>query len=328
MAMRVARRAPSWPRPWRRRRAGRCSRLARADAPQLSRSSCTILLLGIERARQVSRAVGAQGRGGIGRPHPHRHFSFDAARRRAGCSCSIRRATASSILSGRRRATRRADSQRSNCSNCRSCRRAARWSARRRSRTLPPTNLKDEFREVHPICFSCTDRGVIHANRPMRTVEDVKGLDCTCKPVLPARRCSVLGATRRADADRAAAAGGHAARRRRLRHPWHMVPALKLERSAQGAHRFCRFALSTTTFVLAMNKASYERLPRDLKNGHRRQFRTARGRHGRHHVGYSSRGGRRHGGAARRSNRRAVAGSRRALAQGHRAGGRSVAQRR
>src|ERR1700730_12379656 len=36
-------------------------------------------------------------------------------------------------------------------------------------------NLKDEFAEVHPICFSCTDRGVIHATRPIRTVEDVKG---------------------------------------------------------------------------------------------------------------------------------------------------------
>jgi TRAP-type C4-dicarboxylate transport system substrate-binding protein len=37
-------------------------------------------------------------------------------------------------------------------------------------------NLADEFREVHPICFSCSDRGVLHANKPIRTVDDVKGL--------------------------------------------------------------------------------------------------------------------------------------------------------
>src|ERR1700730_9535056 len=36
--------------------------------------------------------------------------------------------------------------------------------------------LKDEFREVHPICFSCPDRGVVHANRAVRTIEDIKGL--------------------------------------------------------------------------------------------------------------------------------------------------------
>src|SRR5579864_7775487 len=38
------------------------------------------------------------------------------------------------------------------------------------------TSLMDEFREVHPICFSCSDRGVLHANRPVRTVEDMKDL--------------------------------------------------------------------------------------------------------------------------------------------------------
>src|SRR5580698_8119655 len=37
-------------------------------------------------------------------------------------------------------------------------------------------NLVDEFREVHPICFSCSDRGVLHANRPVRTVEDMQDL--------------------------------------------------------------------------------------------------------------------------------------------------------
>src|ERR1700692_3427631 len=38
------------------------------------------------------------------------------------------------------------------------------------------TNLKDEFREVHPISFSSADRGVVHANQSVRTIEDIKDL--------------------------------------------------------------------------------------------------------------------------------------------------------
>jgi len=37
-------------------------------------------------------------------------------------------------------------------------------------------NLTDEFREVHPICFSCSDRGVLHTNRPVHTVEEIRDL--------------------------------------------------------------------------------------------------------------------------------------------------------
>src|SRR6202021_4241481 len=37
-------------------------------------------------------------------------------------------------------------------------------------------NLADEFREVHPICFSCSDRGVLHTNRPVRTMGEIRAL--------------------------------------------------------------------------------------------------------------------------------------------------------
>src|SRR5579864_2186325 len=36
--------------------------------------------------------------------------------------------------------------------------------------------LQDEFRDFHVICFSCSDRAAIHANRPVRTIEDIKDL--------------------------------------------------------------------------------------------------------------------------------------------------------
>ena len=58
------------------------------------------VLGGVERARQVPRAMGAQGRGGVERPHSHRycfHRWSSAARRR---NYSIRPATVTPISSG------------------------------------------------------------------------------------------------------------------------------------------------------------------------------------------------------------------------------------
>ncbi len=48
--------------------------------------------------------------------------------------------------------------------------------------------------------------------------------------------------------------------------PWHMVPALRLNDLLKTHTEFSDWSLSTTTFVLAMNKTAYERLPRELKN--------------------------------------------------------------
>ena len=55
-------------------------------------------------------------------------------------------------------------------------------------------NLKDEFSEVHPICFSCSDRGVVHANRPVRTIEDIKDLRLHVQTRFAGDAVRVLGA--------------------------------------------------------------------------------------------------------------------------------------
>ena len=44
--------------------------------------------------------------------------------------------------------------------------------------------------------------------------------------------------------------------------PWDMVPALKLDDLLKAHTDFAEHALSTTTFVLAMNRTAYEHLPR------------------------------------------------------------------
>jgi hypothetical protein len=47
--------------------------------------------------------------------------------------------------------------------------------------------------------------------------------------------------------------------------PWHMVPTFRLNDAFKAHTEFAASSLSTTTFVLAMNKTVYDQLPRDLK---------------------------------------------------------------
>ena len=126
-------------------------------------------------------------------------------------------------------------------------------------------NLKDEFAEVHPICFSCTDRGVIHATWPIRTVEDVKGMNLHVQTRLTGEAIRVLGARAvpMPIAQLPLAITQHVVDG--CVDPWHVVPTLRLNDLLKTHTDFSDYSLSTATFVLAMNKASYDRLPRDLK---------------------------------------------------------------
>jgi len=126
-------------------------------------------------------------------------------------------------------------------------------------------NLKDEFNEVHPICFSCSDRGIIHANQPIRTVEDVKGLSMHVQTRFTGEAMHVLGArpVPMPLAQLPLAVTQHVVDG--CVDPWHVVPALRLNDVLKTHTDFSDSSLSTTTFVLAMNMGAYDRLPRDLK---------------------------------------------------------------
>ncbi len=126
-------------------------------------------------------------------------------------------------------------------------------------------NLKDEFREVHPICFSCADGGVVHTNRPIRTIEELRGLRLHVRTRFAGEAVRALGA-------RAVPMPSAQLPLAITKHvvdggvdPWHVAPALKLYDLLKSHTDFADASFSTTTFVLAMNKASYDRLSRDLK---------------------------------------------------------------
>jgi TRAP-type transport system periplasmic protein len=126
-------------------------------------------------------------------------------------------------------------------------------------------NLKDEFREIRPICFSCSDRGVIHAKRPVQTIEDIRGRRLYVQTRFGGEALRALGARAVAmpSAQLAVAIAQHVVDG--CVDPWDVVPALKLSDLLKTHTDFAESSLSSTTFVLAMNKAAFERLPADLK---------------------------------------------------------------
>ncbi len=127
------------------------------------------------------------------------------------------------------------------------------------------TNLQDEFRDVHPLCFSCRDHGILHTAHAVRSIGDLKGLRLHVPDRLAGEAVRALGARgvtvptpQVPMALTARAIDG-------CLDPWDAVPSLRLNDLLKNHTDFAESALSTATFVLAMNKPAYERLPRDLK---------------------------------------------------------------
>jgi TRAP-type C4-dicarboxylate transport system substrate-binding protein len=126
-------------------------------------------------------------------------------------------------------------------------------------------NLADEFREVHPICFSCSDRGVLHTNRSVHTVEEIRDLRLHVQTRFAVEAVHWLGAIAvpMPNAQLPLAIAQHVVDGGI--DPWNIVPTFKLNDLLKTHTEFSDSSLSTTTFVLAMNKATYDKLPRDLK---------------------------------------------------------------
>jgi hypothetical protein len=125
--------------------------------------------------------------------------------------------------------------------------------------------LADEFREVHPICFSCSDRGVLHTIRPVHTVEEIRDLRLHVQTKFAVEAVHWLGAIAvpMPSAQLPLAISQHVVDGGI--DPWDMVPTFKLNDLLKSHTEFSDLSLSTTTFVLAMNKGAYDKLPRDLK---------------------------------------------------------------
>jgi len=125
--------------------------------------------------------------------------------------------------------------------------------------------LKDEFDDVHPLCLSCADRGVIHAYAPVRSIEDIRGLKLHVQTRLAGEAMRALGAHPVAMPSVELPAALIQRVVDGCVDPWHMVPPLRLNDLLKTHTEFSDLSLSSRTYILAMNKPAYERLPRDLK---------------------------------------------------------------
>ncbi|HEX4041518.1 MAG TPA: TRAP transporter substrate-binding protein [Xanthobacteraceae bacterium] len=125
--------------------------------------------------------------------------------------------------------------------------------------------LKDEFDEIHPLCFSCADRSVIHAYGPVRSIEDTKNLKLHVQTRLAGEAMRVLGALPVPMPGEELPAALTAGVVDGCVDPWHMVPTFRLNDVLKNHTEFSDLSLSSRTYVLAMNKAAYEQLPRDLQ---------------------------------------------------------------
>jgi TRAP-type transport system periplasmic protein len=128
------------------------------------------------------------------------------------------------------------------------------------------TAARDEFKDVHPICVWAHDHGLVHTNRQIKTMEDLKGLKLRSPTRLAGEALKALGANgiplpipQLPESLAQKVLDGCVI-------PWEVVPAVKV-------HELLKFhceipgspTLYTTTFILAMNKPKYESLPADLK---------------------------------------------------------------
>jgi TRAP-type C4-dicarboxylate transport system substrate-binding protein len=131
---------------------------------------------------------------------------------------------------------------------------------------LYETRLRDEFKDVHPICVWAHDQGVIHTMKPIGTLSDMKGLRLRAPTRLSAEALKSLGADgiampvmQVADALSLKVIDGCVV-------PWEVVPSIKVGEAVKFHAEFAASpVLYTATFILAMNRKRYEALPPDLR---------------------------------------------------------------
>jgi TRAP-type C4-dicarboxylate transport system substrate-binding protein len=127
-------------------------------------------------------------------------------------------------------------------------------------------NLRDEFKETHPICLWAHDHGLVHATRQIKSMDDMKGLKLRAPTRLAGEALKSLGANgipmpipQVPEALAQKVLDGCVI-------PWEVVPAIKVHELVKfHTEIFGSPTLYTATFVLTMNKPKYDALPADLK---------------------------------------------------------------
>jgi TRAP-type transport system periplasmic protein len=128
------------------------------------------------------------------------------------------------------------------------------------------TNAMDEFKDVKLIAVHTHGPGLFHSKDPITKLEDLKGMKVRGGSRVINIMLEQLGAT---PVGMPVPAVGEALSKGVISAttiPWEVVPALKVQQIVKNHTGFSGDkGLYTQTFAVAMNKASYDKLPADLK---------------------------------------------------------------
>jgi TRAP-type transport system periplasmic protein len=127
-------------------------------------------------------------------------------------------------------------------------------------------NLREEFREVHPLCVWGHGEGLIHSRREVKTQDDLRGLKLRFPTRLAGEALRALGAApvgmpvpQVPEAMSQGVIDGAVV-------PWEVVPSIRLQEMVKNHTEIPGSpTLYTTSFILAMNRAKYEGLPAELR---------------------------------------------------------------
>jgi TRAP-type transport system periplasmic protein len=136
----------------------------------------------------------------------------------------------------------------------------------RASQEFANTYLKDEVKDVKLLSYWAHDGGHIHANKQIKTMDDLKGLKIRNPTRLAGEALKALGAV---SVGMPVPQVPESLAQRVIDGaviPWEVVPAVKVQELVKF-HTEIKGSptLYTASFFLAMNKAKYESMPADLQ---------------------------------------------------------------
>ncbi|HWV80582.1 MAG TPA: TRAP transporter substrate-binding protein [Hyphomicrobiaceae bacterium] len=136
----------------------------------------------------------------------------------------------------------------------------------RAGQALADLHLKDEVKDVKLLAYWAHDAGHIHSNRPVKTMDDLKGLKLRNPTRLAGEALKALGAT---SIGMPIPQVPESLAQRVIDGcviPWEVVPAVKVQELVKFHTEIVGSpTLYTASFFLAMNKAKYESMPADLQ---------------------------------------------------------------
>lgn len=127
-------------------------------------------------------------------------------------------------------------------------------------------NAMDEYKDVHVLAVHTHGPGLFHTKRPVENLESLRGMKIRGGTRVVNNMLVKLGATPVGMPVPAVTEALSKGVLDGTTIPWEVAPALKVQELVKHHTTFAGDrALYVTTFVVAMNKASYNKLPADLK---------------------------------------------------------------